>query len=172
MKSQNNRIKSGNLLSNNEQIKTSQTKTSTVRINKKKNMLMQKCHLKFNSFITSNNKKTKKSNYSRDYFFTIKNKQKHKNLKNHKKTFTTNYLDNNSNLLKKNHLNKNKNIYKSGNLKKKTNNNDIINFGKNNEKYLEKIFYDDENNHNFINRSNYIIKVKTKINPNENNIIV
>ena len=132
-------------------------------------MLIQKCQLKFNSFINEKNKRPKITNNSRDYILNSKNKQKTNNLKNHKKTFTSNYINNN-NLLKKNKVNKSKNNNKTETIKN-NNKDDIINFDRNN-KFIEPVFYDYENSNNYINRSNYIIKVKTKINPNEKNFIV
>ena len=80
-----------------------------MRLHQKKKMLIQKCQLKFNSFVNSKNKKSKINNNSKDCVLNLKNKPK-KNLKNHKKTFTSNYLENN--LLKKNNLKKNKKIIK------------------------------------------------------------
>ena len=57
MNSQNNRIKSGHLLLNNKQQTVSKQKTSTLRIEQKKNMLMKKCQIKFNSFANPRKKK-------------------------------------------------------------------------------------------------------------------
>ena len=144
-----------------------------MRLDNDKNNLIKKCKFKFNSFI--NNKKTKnKFNINRDYYTKIVKQQKNKSLNNTKKTITSNNINiNNNKYLKKSNHNKNKS---------KNFNNKIIN-NKNKEKFnnnyyrnnksINPIFLDDyDNNSNYINRSNYIIKVKTKINPNDKELLV
>ena len=135
-----------------------------MRLNSDKNTLIQKCQLKFKSFL--NDKKTKnKFNINRDFYNNIVQQQKSKILNKTKKSITSNSINNNK-IIKKNNKNSNN---KSIKYKNKNINN---NFNRNN-KSINPLFLDDyQNNSSYINKSNYIIKVKTKINPNDKELLV
>ena len=121
-----------------------------MRMYQEKNKLIQKCKLKFNSFINEKNAKNKLN--SKDYNINITKQNKHKYLNKNKKSITTNNINNQ--ILKNNKDNNFNNINR-------------------NNKYIEPIYFDDyENTSKYINRSNYIIKVKTKIKQNEKNLLI
>ena len=173
--SHNRKIKSGFLLANKISRRLDQYKTSSVRVHQEKNSLIQKCQLKFNSFLTEKNihKSNLKTN-TRDYFMNMIKSQKKNYLNNNKKTITTSSINNNSlkqyKILKSNKVHhKNKIKLNSENDKNKKRKEISNNFDRNN-KFIENIYFDDENSTNLINinRSNYKIKVKTKINHIDN----
>ena len=135
-----------------------------MRLHHDKNSLIQKCQFKFKSFL--NDKKAKnKFNINRDLYKNIVQQQKNKMINNFKKAITSTNIINNKIIKKKNKKNNNKNLkYKSKQL---TNN-----FNRNNKSINSPFLDDYQNKSSYINRSNYIIKVKTKINPNDKEILV
>ena len=137
-----------------------------MRIHQEKNLLLEKYKPKFNSF--KSDKKINKSNLgnrTRDYYTNvIKSSKKNgwtSNIKVDIKNNTNNSLNKNiSNASKEKKINKY--YYSSENMKIKNQKKSRDNFGRNNN---NKIKYN-----NYLNKSNYVIKVKTKMNQNEKNI--
>ena len=160
----NSRVKSGFIIPINDRQKITKHKTGTMRLHHDTNSLIQKYQikeLKFKSFL--NDKKSKnKFNINRDFYNNIVKQQKNKSLFSNKKSITSNNLNNK--IIKKKNKNNIKNIYKN---KEITNN-----FHRNNKSMNPPFLDDDQNNSNYINRSNYKIKVKTKINQNEKELLV
>ena len=118
-----------------------------MRIYQEKNKLIQKCKLKFNSFIYEKNLKNTLNN--KDNHNDIGKQNKNKCLNNNKKSLTSNIINNK--ILKKN-INQNNNFNKSNykiKVKKKMNQNgkDLLVKKINNTKNLENINYNiNENN--------------------------
>ncbi len=112
-------------------------------------------------------------NNTKDYFMNMIKSQKKNYLNNNKKTITTSSITNHPlkqyKILKSNkahNKSKNKINLNSENDKNKKRKEISNNFDRNN-KFIENTYFDDEistNNLLNVNRSNYIIKVKTKIN--------
>ena len=154
------------MLSNIDEQKIKQQKTSTLRIHQEKNFLFEKNKPKFNSF--KSDKKVNKSNMgnrTRDYYSNIIKSSKKNGWTSNKKVDIKN---NTNNSLNKNISNTskekkiNKYYYSSENMKIKNQKKSKDNFGRNNNK---KNRYN-----NYLNKSNYVIKVKTKMSQNEKNI--
>ena len=160
------------MLSNLDEQKIKQQKTSTLRIHQEKNILIDKYKPKFNSF--KSDKKANKSNLgnrARDYYKNVIKSPKKNGWTSSKKVDIRN---NNNNSLNKNISNAskdkkvNKYFYSSENMKIKNQKKSQDNFGRNNNfNYNNKIKIKYQN---YLNKSNYVIKVKTKMNQNEKNI--
>ena len=158
--SHNYRIKTNILLSNLDEQKIQQQKTSTLRINQEKNLFIEKYKPKFKSF--KSDKKVNKSNMgnrARDYYTNVIKSSKKNGWMSNKKG---------DNSLKK-YMSKsskektiNKYFYSSENMKIKNQKKMQDNLCRNNNNKI--------NYNNYLNKSNYVIKVKTKMNQNEKNI--
>ena len=154
------------MISNLDEQKINQQKTSTLRIHQEKNLLLEKYKPKFNSF--KSDKKVNKSNLgnrAREYYTNMIKSSKKNGWTSNKKVDTKNKTNNSlnkniSNASKEKNINKY--YYSSENMKIKNQKKSQDNFGRN---FNNKIKYK-----NYLNKSNYVIKVKTKMNQNEKNI--
>ena len=137
-----------------------------MRIDQEKSLLLEKYKPKFNSF--KSDKKINKSNLgnrTRDYNTNVIKSSKKNGWKSNKKVDIKNNINNslNKNILDTSKEKKiNKYYYSSENMKIKNQKKSRDNFGRNNN---NKTKYN-----NYLNKSNYVIKVKTKVNQNEKNI--
>ena len=110
---------------------------------------------------------------SRENYINMIKRQKNSSLNINKKLMVSKHINNNKILKKNNNKNKNKNKLENNKIKKYKNKGEMINTFDRNNKFIEQLYFDDsENSSNYINKSNYIIKVKTKINPNDKELLV